>query len=108
MVDAYESRVIVGACESRVLIGEVYLLDLHRLVEYINTGDELHLAHNFVFFHLPWQAAAFGHRCRNSPNWPSSRRGRPGSWKTMTIPGLRPATRPNREAGSVARGRLPC
>jgi glycosidase len=28
-------------------------------VEYINTGDELHLAHNFVFFHLPWQAAAF-------------------------------------------------
>jgi hypothetical protein len=28
------------------------------LVEYINTGDELHLAHNFVFFHLPWQAAA--------------------------------------------------
>jgi alpha-glucosidase len=59
VVDAYESRVIVGAGESRVLIGEVYLLDLHRLVEYINTGDELHLAHNFVFFHLPWQAAAF-------------------------------------------------
>ena len=28
-------------------------------MEYINTGDELHLAHNFVFFHLPWQAAAF-------------------------------------------------
>jgi alpha-glucosidase len=59
VVDAYENRVVVGACESRVLIGEVYLLDLHRLVEYINTGDELHLAHNFVFFHLPWLAAAF-------------------------------------------------
>ena len=59
VVDEYDSRVIVGECESRVLIGEVYLLDLHRLVEYINTGDELHLAHNFVFFHLPWQAAAF-------------------------------------------------
>jgi alpha-glucosidase len=29
-------------------------------VEYINTGDELHLAHNFVFFHPPWRAAAFG------------------------------------------------
>ena len=42
-----------------VIVGEVYLLDLRRLVEYINTGDELHLAHNFVFFHLPWQAAAF-------------------------------------------------
>ena len=42
-----------------MLVGEVYLLDLRRLVEYINTGDELHLAHNFVFFHLPWRAAAF-------------------------------------------------
>jgi alpha-glucosidase len=30
----------------------------HHAREYINTGDELHLAHNFVFFHLPWQAAA--------------------------------------------------
>jgi alpha-glucosidase len=59
VVEEYQGRVIVGACESRVLIGEVYLLDLRRLVEYINTGDELHLAHNFVFFHLPWQAAAF-------------------------------------------------
>ena len=59
VVEEYQGRVIVGACESRVLIGEVYLLDLRRLVEYINTGDELHLAHNFVFFHLPWQAVAF-------------------------------------------------
>ena len=42
-----------------MLSGEVYLLDLRRLVEYINTGDELHLAHNSVFFHLPWRAAAF-------------------------------------------------
>lgn len=42
-----------------MLVGEVYLLDLRRLVEYTNTGDELHLAHNFVFFHLPCHAAAF-------------------------------------------------
>jgi alpha-glucosidase len=52
-------RAVIDEYENRVIVGEVYLLDLRRLVEYINTGDELHLAHNFVFFHLPWQAAAF-------------------------------------------------
>ena len=52
-------RRVIDEYDDRMIAGEVYLLDLHRLVEYINTGDELHLAHNFVFFHLPWQAAAF-------------------------------------------------
>ena len=52
-------RAVIDEFENRVIVGEVYLLDLRRLVEYINTGDELHLAHNFVFFHLPWHAAAF-------------------------------------------------
>jgi alpha-glucosidase len=42
-----------------MLVGEVYLLDLRQVVEYINSGDELHLAHNFVFVHLPWDARAF-------------------------------------------------
>ena len=42
-----------------MIVGEVYLMDLRQVVRYVNTGDELHLAHNFVFFHLPWQAAAF-------------------------------------------------
>ena len=52
-------RGVIDEYGDAVIVGEVYLLDLRRLVEYINTGDELHLAHNFVFFHLPWQAAAF-------------------------------------------------
>jgi alpha-glucosidase len=52
-------RAVIDEYEQRMLVGEVYLMDLHRVVEYINTGDELHLAHNFVFFHLPWQAPAF-------------------------------------------------
>jgi alpha-glucosidase len=52
-------RAVVDSYDGRVIVGEVYLLDLRRLVQYINTGDELHMAHNFVFFHLPWQAAAF-------------------------------------------------
>ena len=52
-------RAVVEDYDGRVLVGEVYLLDLRRVVEYINTADELDLAHNFVFFHLPWRAAAF-------------------------------------------------
>lgn len=51
VADAYEGE--------RVLIGEVYLLDLERVVAYVNSGDELHLAHNFVFLKLEWDAAAF-------------------------------------------------
>ena len=52
-------RRVIDEYDDRMIAGEVYLLDLHRVVEYINTGDQLHLAHNFVFFHLPWRAAAF-------------------------------------------------
>jgi alpha-glucosidase len=52
-------RRVVDAYPERMLVGEVYLLDLHRVVSYINTGDQLHLAHNFVFAKLPWSAEAF-------------------------------------------------
>ena len=52
-------RRVIDEYDNRMIAGEVYLLDLHRVVEYINTGDQLHLAHNFVFFHLPWRAGAF-------------------------------------------------
>jgi alpha-glucosidase len=52
-------RRVVDEYPERMIVGEVYLLDLRRLVEYINTGDQLHLAHNFVFAKLPWRAAAF-------------------------------------------------
>jgi alpha-glucosidase len=51
-------RAVIDEYDNRMLAGEVYLMDLRRVVEYINTGDQLHLAHNFVFFHLPWRAAA--------------------------------------------------
>jgi alpha-glucosidase len=29
------------------------------VVSYLNSGDQLHLAHNFVFLQLPWSAEAF-------------------------------------------------
>jgi alpha-glucosidase len=51
-------RAVVDEYDDRMIVGEVYLLDLRRIVAYINTGDELDLAHNFVFVHLPWDAAA--------------------------------------------------
>ncbi|HSD80874.1 MAG TPA: alpha-amylase family glycosyl hydrolase, partial [Solirubrobacteraceae bacterium] len=52
-------RVVEEYGPDRMLVGETYLFDLHRLLAYVNTGDELHLAHNFTFVHLPWDAAAF-------------------------------------------------
>ncbi|MBW3601188.1 MAG: DUF3459 domain-containing protein [Actinobacteria bacterium] len=52
-------RRVVEDYGDRVIIGEVYLLDQRRLVRYVANGDELHLAHNFVFVHQPWKAAAF-------------------------------------------------
>jgi alpha-glucosidase len=54
-----EIRAVVDEYEERMIVGEVYLLDLRQVVEYINSGDELHLAHNFVFVHLPWNASSF-------------------------------------------------
>jgi alpha-glucosidase len=52
-------RAVVDEYPDRMLVGEVYLLDLRRIVAYVNSGDELHMAHNFAFLHLPWDAAAF-------------------------------------------------
>ena len=51
-------RAVVDEYEDRMIVGEVYLRDLERVVPYVKTGDELNLAHNFVFLHLPWDAQA--------------------------------------------------
>ncbi|MGY1666439.1 alpha-amylase family glycosyl hydrolase [Geodermatophilus sp. SYSU D00696] len=52
-------RRVVDEYPDRMIVGEVYLLDLRRVVDYVAGGDQLHMAHNFVFLHLPWDAAAF-------------------------------------------------
>ncbi|MEA2219361.1 MAG: alpha-glucosidase [Solirubrobacteraceae bacterium] len=52
-------RVLEEFDGDRVAVGEVYLLDQRALAPYITTGDELHLAHNFVFLNLPWSAERF-------------------------------------------------
>jgi alpha-glucosidase len=52
-------RAVVDEYPERVLVGEVYLLDLPRLARYVAGGDRLHMAHNFAFAHTPWSARAF-------------------------------------------------
>ncbi|SDN77146.1 alpha-amylase family glycosyl hydrolase [Geodermatophilus sp. DSM 45219] len=52
-------RRVVDEFPDRMIVGEVYLLDLPRVAAYLAGGDQLHLAHNFVFLHLPWDADAF-------------------------------------------------
>ena len=53
-------RRVVDEYDDRMVVGEVALQDLHRIVGYLESGDQLHLAHNFVFVDLPWDAEAFG------------------------------------------------
>src|SRR3954449_7053660 len=52
-------RRVVDEYDDRMIVGEVALLDLHRVVSYLNSGDQLHLAHNFVFAELGWDADGF-------------------------------------------------
>jgi alpha-glucosidase len=52
-------RRVVDEYPDRMLVGEVYLFDLRRVVSYVQGGDKLDLAHNFVFVKLPWSAEAF-------------------------------------------------
>ncbi|GIW45424.1 MAG: oligo-1,6-glucosidase [Candidatus Binatia bacterium] len=44
----------------RMMVGEVYLFDTHRVARYYGNGhDELHLAFNFRFLWSPWDAQSF-------------------------------------------------
>ena len=52
-------RRVVEDYDDRMIVGEVALHDLHRVVSFLNSGDQLHLAHNFVFAELDWDADAF-------------------------------------------------
>ena len=45
--------------DDRMIVGEVALQDLHRVVAYLEYGDQLHLAHNFVFIDQDWDAETY-------------------------------------------------
>ena len=98
-------RRVVDEYEDRMLVGEVALHDLHRVVSYLDNGDQLHLAHNFVFVELPWDAEAFrdvDRRLRGAgrPTAP----GRPGSSATTTTRASRPASTRDGQGPARARG----
>ncbi|HKG17238.1 MAG TPA: alpha-amylase family glycosyl hydrolase [Solirubrobacteraceae bacterium] len=52
-------RQVLDEYGDRVAVGEVYADDQRTLVGYVNSGDELHMVHNFSLLHQPWSAAAF-------------------------------------------------
>ncbi len=43
----------------RMVVGEVFLLDVERMATYYGDDDELHLAFNFPAVFLPWDAGAW-------------------------------------------------
>jgi alpha-glucosidase len=53
-------RVLLDGYDERVAVGEVYADSQRRLLEYVNTGDELHMVHNFNLLLQPWSAERFG------------------------------------------------
>jgi alpha-glucosidase len=52
-------RRVIDEYDDRMIVGEVALQDLHRIVAYLEYGDQLHLAHNFVFIDQDWDAEAY-------------------------------------------------
>jgi alpha-glucosidase len=52
-------RRVVDEYPDRMIVGEVLPLDVDRVIAYTTGGDQLHLAHNFVFVEQPWDAARF-------------------------------------------------
>ena len=100
-------RRVVDAYADRMIVGEVALRDLHRVVGYLQSGDQLHLAHNFVWAELPWDADAFRtsiERLRRRS--PTRRPGRRGSSPTTTSRACASASAPaGRASRAPARSR---
>ena len=70
-------RGVLEEYDDRMAVGEVYVLDQRRVASFLVTGDELHLAHNFVFLRCDWSADAFRAvieefgRVAPAPAWPA-------------------------------------
>jgi alpha-glucosidase len=52
-------RAVVEEFPGAFLVGEVYVMDQGRMARYVNGLDGLHMAHDFTFLRLPWDADAF-------------------------------------------------
>ena len=70
-------RGVLDEYDARIAVGEVYVLDQRRLASFLVAGDQLHLAHNFVFLRTPWSARRFREvieefvRVAPDPAWPT-------------------------------------
>lgn len=53
-------RATANEFSDRLLVGEVYILNQARIADYVAGGDQLHLAHNFVFLNQEWDAQLLG------------------------------------------------
>jgi len=49
-------RLVDGYEDDRMMVGEVYLLDVPRMAKYYGRGDELHLSFNFPALYAEWDA----------------------------------------------------
>jgi alpha-glucosidase len=52
-------RRVLEEYDERFAVGEVYAHDQRTLLGYVNSGDELHMVHNFWLLQQPWSAVAF-------------------------------------------------
>jgi alpha-glucosidase len=52
-------RAVVDSYDGRMLVGELVASPISRFLDYLNTADQLQLAHNFVFIDGSWSAAAY-------------------------------------------------
>jgi alpha-glucosidase len=52
-------RSVLQEYDERIAVGEVYASSQRTLVEYVNSGDELHMVHNFNLLLQPWSAERF-------------------------------------------------
>jgi alpha-glucosidase len=96
-------RSVVDEYEDRMIVGEVALDDLHRTVSYLESGDQLHMAHNFVFIDQDWDAEAYAdciadfERLAERTAWPA--------WFLASHDHPRPRTRFDHDGLGAARQR---
>lgn len=64
-----------------LLLGETYVFDRDQQLSYLGTGDELHLAFNFLAVHTPWEAEAWQKELEQS----YAAHERVGAWPTWVL-----------------------
>jgi len=73
LLDSYDGE--------RMMVGEVYLLDIDRMATYYGDGDELHLSFNFPPVHSPWDAGIWREHLAHT----EAALGPRGAWPTWVL-----------------------